>query len=426
MTPYDHFKESGTNLPYAPDHHSEDIRAIKHVIEMNNSLLVLGLSGSGKSSVLRFLVSNPAAQSEGMVFVYIDCNLLDWGRDREAVQEEIYDQIIEHLYSQLRLQNAERERFSTNKVSPRHALKHLMSDISMSGPAHLAIIFDRSELLQNRLGGSFFDYLRALRDINPRLSYIFSGRNLNPEEFGELTDILWDEPHWIGALSLDDAKMTMVRHLGRLGISLKADEMDKLLRCAGRHPGLLKYACESVRAEKINLHDDEVEITKQLLKSPPIERQCRDLWQDLDLAAQDTLRRLAQAATSRSLSALEWLVRCGILDRRETGEVGFTSAVFQRYVNSLAGPPPLTVEKGMVFKGSEALVLSKEEFDLFNILWQNRPQVVSHDQISEAIWPQARGDISPQMITNLVKRLRDKLGDKRYIDSVRGRGYRFL
>jgi DNA-binding winged helix-turn-helix (wHTH) protein len=80
----------------------------------------------------------------------------------------------------------------------------------------------------------------------------------------------------------------------------------------------------------------------------------------------------------------------------------------------------------MVFKGSEPLTLSKEEFRLFQVLWEHQPYLVSHDDIADAVWPRAHGEVSPQMITNLVKRLRDKLGDNRYVESVRGRGYRFV
>ncbi len=421
MASYDHFKESGRDLPYAAGHHSENIRAIKQVIETSSSLLVLGLSGSGKSSILRFLVSNPAAQSSGMSFVYIDCNSLDWERDKETAEEEICGNIIEYVFAQRLLEAAN---FRDNEPA-RAQLRFLMKDLSVNGPPHLAIIFDRSELLQNRLGEPFFDYLRSLRDINPHLSFAFCGRNLTPGAFGELADILWDEPIWIGALSAEDAENALHRHLARLGLALEVEHTDKLLRCAGRHPGLIKYACELVRAGKVHLDNDEMEIIEQLLVSPSIERQCRDMWQDLDLERQDALRRIAKGRSLPSSSIIEWLMRCGVVDRSENGEVSFTYPLFGKYVDSL-GPPPLAVEKNTVFKGMEELVLSREEFNLFEILWKKQPDIVGHDQISVAVWPYAYWEVTPQLINRLVKRLRGKLGDRRYIKSVYGRGYRFI
>jgi hypothetical protein len=327
---YDHFKES----VYPPNHHSKDIQAIKHVIETNNSLLVLGLSGSGKSSVLRFLVSNPAAQSEEIIFVYIDCNGLDWDRGRDAVQEEIYHQIVEHLDSQ----NVKPETSLQSRGSAKHTLEFLMRNMPRDKPNHLAVIFDRSELLQSNLGESFFNYLRALRDVNPRLSYIFGGRDLNSEAFGELTDILWNEPYWIGALSRDDATKVVHRHLTRLKVSLEAEKEDKLLKCVGRHPALLKYACELVQAGKINLNAPKTTVIEQLLTTPLIERQCRDMWQDIDFAAQNTLRQVARAEIWSLSPEVEWLTYCGLLDCFKDGELEFISPLFKEYVSRLGSP----------------------------------------------------------------------------------------
>ncbi|MFQ5580723.1 MAG: winged helix-turn-helix domain-containing protein [Nitrospiria bacterium] len=419
-SPYAHFKESGRDLPYPPNHHAQDVQAIKRVISTNNSLLVLGLSGSGKSSVLRFLVSNPAVQEEGMVFVYIDCNLLDRDQSREIVQEEICREILEHLY----LQNIGGTKPPPTTDQARQALQNLMKDISREGANHLAVIFDRSEVLQRELGKSFLNYLRGLRDINPKVSYIFGGRNLDTKAFGELADILWTEPHWIGALSQADGQMTIRRHLQRLDINLVGEEIDKMLDCVGRHPQLLKYACELVRAGGLDLNEEVGEILPQLLETPSIMHQCQDLWRDLSFAAQDTLRQLVQGESLKPAPIVDWLTRCGILEYAAPDRVVFTSPLFERYVADL-GPPPLALKEGIVFKGSRELILSKEEFALFKVLWDSRPQIVSSEQISEAVWPDAGGETTPQMITNLVKRLRKKLGDKHYIENLHSRGYRF-
>lgn len=416
-TPYQYFKESA----YPANHHQADVRAIKRAIETNNSLLVRGLSGSGKSSILRFLVSNPAVQAEGTTFVYIDCNLLDWNRDADAVQEEICAQLVEHLA----LQQVGGRTTLPDREPARQALRQLMRRVSIDGPDHLAVVFDRSELLQKRLGEPFFNFLRALRDINPRLSFVFSGRDLNPEAFGELADTLWNEPHWIGAVGDDDARMTIDRHRQRLKISLSAEEANRLLRSVGRHPALLKYACELVRGKAVDLAGDDETVLRQMLSAPAIERQCKDLWQDLDFEAQDALRSLVRAETPAASPAVDWLTRCGLLASAEGGGLAFTSPLFERYVEQL-GPLPLTVQDQIVYKGSAALDLSKEEFDLFKILWDEQPQVVSADRICAAVWPEAQGGVSPQMITNLVKRLRTKLGDSRYINNVHGRGYQFV
>ncbi len=409
---YNYFKES----LYPQNHYTEEIQAIKQIIENYSSLFIMGISGAGKSNLLRFLVSNPAVQIKNTVFIYVDGNSLDWHQDQATLQEEILTLIKQDLAVQCRLPQ--------NSGPARYILRVWMTELSKNGPTHLVIVFDRSELLQQGLEKTFFDYLRALRDINPRLSYIFGGRNLLPEAFGALTDTLWNEPYWFGPLSIEDARLAIKRHLNRLGIELEEAAIEKLLICVGRHPGLLKYACELVQVGRVNLKIDNSTIIEALLAAPVIERQCRDIWQDFDLATQDLLRHVARDEAPDSPATIEWLTRCGILEPGAKGRARFTSALFKKYVAGL-GPPPLRISDGLVFKGSAAINLSREEFRLFATLWDNQPNVVSHDQISQTVWPEVQGEVTPQMITSLVMRLRDKLGDSQYIDSVRGRGYRF-
>lgn len=327
---YGYFKESS----YPSNHLSDHIQAIRQVIEKNNSLLVLGLSGSGKSNVLRYLVSNRTIQSSKIAFVYIDCNEFDWDDNKETLQEEICQQIIEDLTAQnIDTDTDLKEKY---KKSAKRTLKSFIKNIPKHQPDHLVIIFDRSELLQRTLGRSFFDYLRALRDSNQRLSFIFSGRALDIEAFGELTDILENEPYWIGALSNDDARVVISRHLARLRISLADDQITKLISYVGRHPGLLRYACELIEKGKIDLNNAETEVIKQLLVIASVERQCREIWQDFEFTTvQNILRRVAEGESVQSSLMTKQLTHCGILEISSQGELDFTSPLFKYYVNTL-------------------------------------------------------------------------------------------
>src|SRR6516164_11283623 len=67
-------------------------------------------------------------------------------------------------------------------------------------------------------------------------------------------------------------------------------------------------------------------------------------------------------------------------------------------------------------------------FDLLVTLVRAAPNVVSFEQLSERVWPGLV--ITPETIVQRVKLLRGALGDDphapRYIEGVRGRGYRML
>ena len=82
--------------------------------------------------------------------------------------------------------------------------------------------------------------------------------------------------------------------------------------------------------------------------------------------------------------------------------------------------------------------LSVKQFDLIWFLYQNRGRVVSKDEIAQAVWPEAEGDVYDANIDRMVSRVRSRIepdsgldrdrgpdsGEKtRFIHTVRGYGY---
>lgn len=72
--------------------------------------------------------------------------------------------------------------------------------------------------------------------------------------------------------------------------------------------------------------------------------------------------------------------------------------------------------------------LSTREFKLLQFLIQNRGRVLSRDQILNKVWGYDY-DGTPRTIDNFINKLRQKLGDDptdpRWIQTVRGSGYKF-
>jgi transcriptional activator of cad operon len=86
------------------------------------------------------------------------------------------------------------------------------------------------------------------------------------------------------------------------------------------------------------------------------------------------------------------------------------------------------IGRGRVVRQDRVLPLTKLSFDLLVALIQASPNVLTPDLMMERVWPGVV--ISPETVTQRVKVLRDALGDSprnpRYIEGVRGRGYRLL
>ncbi len=94
--------------------------------------------------------------------------------------------------------------------------------------------------------------------------------------------------------------------------------------------------------------------------------------------------------------------------------------------------PPLRVEIAtrQVFVDGQLLdpPLSVKQFDLIWFLHQNRGRVVSKDEIAQAVWPEADGDVYDANIDRMVSRVRSRIepdGDEtRFISTIRGYGYK--
>ncbi len=72
--------------------------------------------------------------------------------------------------------------------------------------------------------------------------------------------------------------------------------------------------------------------------------------------------------------------------------------------------------------------LSVKQFELLWFLYQNRGRVVSKDEIAQAVWPEAQGDIYDANIDRMVSRLRSRIeaeteDEPRFLHTARGYGY---
>lgn len=75
--------------------------------------------------------------------------------------------------------------------------------------------------------------------------------------------------------------------------------------------------------------------------------------------------------------------------------------------------------------------LSVKQFDLLHYLYRFRGRVVSKDEIAQAVWPEANGEVFDANIDRMISRVRsriepDSADEPRFIATVRGYGYQML
>lgn len=93
-----------------------------------------------------------------------------------------------------------------------------------------------------------------------------------------------------------------------------------------------------------------------------------------------------------------------------------------------AGDLELDVGLQRVLQAGKAVELPRLTFDLLRVLMQAAPNYISNEELMQRVWNGLV--VSPETVTQRVKLLRDALGDDprqpRYIEGLRGRGYRLI
>jgi DNA-binding winged helix-turn-helix (wHTH) protein len=76
----------------------------------------------------------------------------------------------------------------------------------------------------------------------------------------------------------------------------------------------------------------------------------------------------------------------------------------------------------------ERIDLTRKTFGVLRCLIENRGALITHDALLEAVWPDVH--VQPEVVKAHIQMIRTRLGDSaqhpRYIETLRGRGYRFV
>ncbi|WP_265587643.1 winged helix-turn-helix domain-containing protein [Sphingomicrobium arenosum] len=91
---------------------------------------------------------------------------------------------------------------------------------------------------------------------------------------------------------------------------------------------------------------------------------------------------------------------------------------------------PFTLEPGeaRLLRGDTPIALQPRAFDLLDVLARHPGQLLSKDELLAQVWPGVT--VGDEALTQAIKEVRKALGDDAaaptYIETVRGRGYRFI
>ncbi len=358
--------------PYPSDYRAREVRAVLAATQAGDCAAVLGLSGAGKSNVLRCLAE--AHASDAHPFVLVDANRL--AAPTPAA-----------LFSLMRRALGEAE--TAGEADPFTALDVLIErrlrGPDGSRPGALTLMIDRFDALARAADTPLFGQLRALRDAHKyQLTYVIAARR-PLEAANELAELFFANTVWLGPLSEADARWTVDRYTARRGLAWSASTVRTLIELTRGYPAFLRAACEA--------HAAGAALTVAALAAhPAVRARLDEFW--ADQPSDDELRA------------------CG-----------------------LAGSPLLAAEpaRATLAPAFDTSRLTAKEARLLEHFLAHAGEVCAKDDLIRAVWPEDKvfeQGVRDDSLAQLVRRLREKIepdaSSPRHVQTVPGRGYRFV
>jgi hypothetical protein len=243
----------------------------------------------------------------------------------------------------------------------------------------LALLLDRFEILAR--DSAIASNLRALRDAHKyQLTFVTATRRpLDPTS--ELAELFFGHTFWLGPLSESDTQWNVTRYAQRIGQDWDQHVAAQMRKLTWGYPSLLRAVSEAYAGgAQLDWAD--------LREHPAIQRRVKEFWDD-DPSESDVRR------------------------------------------SALAGLPLLELAASP--QGFDTSQLTEKEFLLLEYLQAHPDEVCGKDALVQAVWPEdviyERG-IRDDSLAQLVRRLRVKIepdpSDPLYIQTVPGRGYRYI
>ena len=437
-------------------------------IRSGQSGSVIGLPGTGKSNLLRFLCHRPDVVSQylkgdsfELAVVQVDLNNLT-GVDLAT----LYRVMLRSLYEAgAQLTAIERSLFETVKALYRRVEEKTDPFLTQSAlrevlfafrerQARLVLVMDPFDQFGRTASTQVLDNLRGLRDnFKYTLTYIIGLRHelayiRDPVELGELHEILDSHVCWMGPLAYEDARYSIGQVEEATGKSFGPEQVERLMNLTGNYPAVLRAAtlwlAETDPVPDVSAWED------RLLAEPGVYNRLNDVWQALTGEEQTVLSVLQMGVPiesprerRESLRQIEEKYK-PTLARLQTkylccpDDAGWRlfSPLFARFIAGLegmcAGKIRHDPKVDRFFRGDmEIAGLSDQDRRLLRHFLDHPLAVHTIDDLIEAAWADydSRGvsnEAVQQAIRHLRKQIESNPARPAYLITAYGAGYRFF
>ena len=418
---------------------------------------VIGLSNTGKSTLLRTLCSSSAGRPAGLgddqaLLVYVDCN-----RMLDLTEQGFYETVLRATRSRLQdlgLQADLLEPLDQAYNQVVHPPNPFAIAVGFSEGVErvcdhieqrIILVLDEFDEPFEALDGRTFLNLRALRDrYGTRLTYAIGiERTLDEirddEETAEFRELFATRGCRLRMLPEGQAAEWVRAMAEAEGIQLDDGETGFVVSQAGGHPGLLVAVTGLLLRARTVAPETYARMGSALVSDAltgdrAVHHECARLWAQLPADLRRAIHTLIVGEAVEP-ALLQTLTQLGLTDEDGT----LFGEAFASFVDSLARRRPdlpdgvwLDADAGEVYvDGRKTATLTDLEYRLLQTLYARKDKLCDKYHLVEEVWGEAFIDeVDDARIEKLVSRLRAKVEedptDPRYLVTVRGRGYRLL
>lgn len=451
-------KTSGYWAEFPATYRAEQVAEMMRWVTAGESGVVIGGSGTGKSNLAGFLSSRPDAvaphvtvEPEQYCFLHLDINGLP-----ALTVPFFYRGLGQALQDAAESLGPETQQAMQQLTERRVNWDDPFEVLIFLQKAHRLVIYqagkkvvwllDRFDEACRRLEAQPLNSLRSLRDqFKGQLCYVLFTRQplarlRDPGEIDEFHEIVAANTCWVGPMNERDARWIARQMAERLNATFTEADVAQLIEATGGLPAFMKLGCLALAEGALDKDGSVQRWAGQLLTRLEFQRNCEEIWNDLLPEEQNVLFALSAGANETQVDrqVLTYLQQTGLLTASTNGQaVTIFSPILALFIarqrGAAGGKLELHPKTRAVLRDGIPLdiELTAQEDRLLAFFIERPGEVCEKYALMQAVWPEERvyQGVFEQSLAQLIKRLRQKIepdpGNPTYIQTARGRGYRF-
>ena len=438
---FDHFESQ-----YPETSREKEIKALLTFIQGGNSVQIVGIPGSGRTNILRFLTYSTQIRryhlkekSDSTHFVLVDMSEVK-GRGLFEVTKYMFlclaDSLLERRYlkeyEMLSKQFKEALSYKDDLVlfqSLKQAVDYLSTEKGMS----IVFLFDRFDEYIPSVSVEFFVNLRSLRDrVKYQFSCVFALTRPLEEVLEE--DLLSPFYEFVGGHIvyvelLDEVSITFrLSYLEQITGNILGEKVTKeLLSLTGGHGRLTRVCAECL----LSHNDKNGDVSSFLLSQKTVKDALRKIWKSLTPLEQRIIKEEGKHTEHDPIES--YLEKVGLIDK-DSLQIPLLKEFIALDIPKKENNKILFDEQTHEIKKGESILsenLTGGEYRLLLFFIQNVERVIDREELISTVWDQNKtyAGVTDQALDQLIFRLRKKIEfdptHPTHLQTVKGRGFKF-